>query len=1107
MAANLTRSFTTAPDTAPSVTSSSPANGATNVDNLATITVNFSEPITDDANAFSLVCNSVAQTFTGAGGSGSQFTLSPTSPLPYSASCTLTVDATKIHDNDTDDPPDNMAANYTATFTVEAAPPTCSGTLTPIHDVQGNGSTSPIVGATVTVRGIVVGDFQDIGGNRLDGFYLQEEAAEYDADPNTSEGVFVFEGSFAAPNVNVGDQVQVTGVVTEFSSSGTTLTEIATLTSVIVCSTGNPLPPATTLDLPATNATREALENMLVTIPETLTVTENFNLDRFGEIELIANGRQYTYTQLNYPSVAGYSAYTANYALHTITLDDGISASWPAEVIFPAPRLTNANSFRAGDTVAGLTGVLEQRFGVYRIQPTASVTFTQDNPRPTSVPTFATTPDVTVASFNVLNFFNGNGVGGGFPTSRGAQSIDEYNRQLNKLVTALYAIHADVFGLMEIENDSGPNQAAASLVAALNAEFGSTEYAYIDTGVMGTDEIKVAIIYRVNGVIPVGSYATLGGNPFDQNTRPPLAQTFEDTLTGARFTVVVNHFKSKGSVPSSGALPGDVDQGDGQGMSNATRVLAAELVRDWIDTNAYFSDPDVLLIGDYNSYYYEDPITVFTNAGYGQLTNNTDYSYTFDGQLGSLDHALGSPSLLPYVIGTFDWHINTDEADAHDYNIQVFTSPNVFRTAQQQAEWFNRDYYRTSDHDPIIIGLDLPNEARRFEFITQPPTSVVQNAPFTVAVELRDPFGFPVLSNGVPITLALNTNPGGSTLGGTLTVNTVNGVATFSDLTLNNLGTGYDLIATSPDITDRVSNAFNVVAGAPVTVSTQNPILTINDAGNHVAEGATVGDQFSFNLNAQPTADVVVTFTTSNPAQLLMVAPGSTNWSPTPSYSVTFSLDGRPGTGLWNRTTLVNLTAVADGFGEGVHTANINITTSSADPAFNNLVIAPQVVNIYEPGVILSTNQIYFNEGETPNYTVVLTAPPGFIAAPARLGGLQAEVVTVTPSSSNPSRLGVSPVLNFTRANWNVPQTVTLNGIIGGPYLVTHGVSSTITINPYMDTAYGGSGTNVTAGSINVIYFVVGSESLPPEVIPPLGEEPILPEAPAGESQAPIAGS
>ncbi|MBE2267286.1 MAG: Ig-like domain-containing protein [Anaerolinea sp.] len=306
-----------------------------------------------------------------------------------------------------------------------------------------------------------------------------------------------------------------------------------------------------------------------------------------------------------------------------------------------------------------------------------------------------------------------------------------------------------------------------------------------------------------------------------------------------------------------------------------------------------------------------------------------------------------------------------------------------------------------------------------------------------------------------------------------------------------------------------LSHGHMFVVVTPTATEHTNPILTINDFGNHVAEGATVGDQFAFRLNTQPTADVVVTFTTSNPGQLLMVAPGSSNWSPTPTYSITFSLDGRPGTGLWNRTTLVNLTGVADSLPEGTTTEYIYITTSSADPNYNNVSVPVESVNIYDPGVNISANQITFNEASTEEYSVVLTAPPGFIAAPSRLGGLQAEVVTVTPSSSNPTNLGVSSALVFTRANWYIPQMVTLNGMVDGEYLITHGVSSSITINPYMDTAYGGIGTNVVAASIGVVVTDTDSNpgnGQPPLIIPPLGEEPILPEAPAFEAQPPVAG-
>ena len=137
---------------------------------------------------------------------------------------------------------------------------------------------------------------------------------------------------------------------------------------------------------------------------------------------------------------------------------------------------------------------MDYRFAAYRIQPVGPISFSPTNPR-----TAAPAPvggNLKVASFNVLNFFNGNGLGGGFPTARGANTQFELDRQKAKEVSALKAMNADIVGLMEIENDAPPNSAIEELVAALNAAMGAGTYAFINTGVIGTDEIKVALIYK-----------------------------------------------------------------------------------------------------------------------------------------------------------------------------------------------------------------------------------------------------------------------------------------------------------------------------------------------------------------------------------------------------------------------------------------------------------------------------------------------------------------------------------------------------------------------------------------------------------------------------------
>ena len=126
---------------------------------------------------------------------------------------------------------------------------------------------------------------------------------------------------------------------------------------------------------------------------------------------------------------------------------------------------------------------------------------------------------------NTLNYFNGDGLGGGFPTSRGANTLAEFNRQRDKTISAMTALGADVYGLMEIENDATLEQRdAQDLVAGLNAATSAGTYAFIDTGVQGTDAIRSAIVYKPARVTPVGAHAVLNQsvNPLfeDYGNRP-----------------------------------------------------------------------------------------------------------------------------------------------------------------------------------------------------------------------------------------------------------------------------------------------------------------------------------------------------------------------------------------------------------------------------------------------------------------------------------------------------------------------------------------------------------------------------------------------------------
>ncbi|MCB8982366.1 MAG: ExeM/NucH family extracellular endonuclease [Ardenticatenaceae bacterium] len=580
----------------------------------------------------------------------------------------------------------------TGVITAEAAAACDINPTYRIHDIQGPGSSTPINGTSVTVNAVVVGDYQ-VGG--YNGFYIQEMDQNVDANPATSEGVFVYYPANTV-DVSVGDVVYVAGTAGEFNGQ----TQITSVTAVNICSSSATVTPAT-IDMPFTNSTNlEWVEGMAVTFPDKLTVTDNYNMGRYGEVYLSSNGRQMQYAHLYTPDVAGYAAYEAEQALNRILIDDGRTDQNP---LVPMPYLDPDGTLRAGSTITNMTGVMGYGFSAYRIQPTGLMTFTQSNPRENT----AVNGSLKFASLNVLNYFTTIDTGAAIcgPSEdmecRGADTLDELNRQRAKLVSAITGLDADVIGLIEIENNVN-DDALIDLVDSLNAEAGAGTYSYIDTGTIGTDAIKVALIYKPAKATPFGSYAILDDSfdPAYQDNlnRPSLAQTFVDPTTNGRVTVSVNHLKSKGC---GGETGGDVDQLDGQGCWNATRTAAAQILADWLATDPTGSGyPNFLIMGDLNSYAMEDPITALKDAGFVNLLDAflgiDAYSYSFNGEFGYLDYALASPGLAPFVTDTAEWHINSDEPRALDYN--NFNQP----------FFFNPDQYRASDHDPVLVGIDLP---------------------------------------------------------------------------------------------------------------------------------------------------------------------------------------------------------------------------------------------------------------------------------------------------------------------------------------------------------------------------------------------------------------
>jgi predicted extracellular nuclease len=592
-----------------------------------------------------------------------------------------------------------------------------------IHEIQGSGLTAAITGPQ-TVRGIVTRAF--FGTGSLNGFYLQEEDADADADPNTSEGIFVFN---PPTTVAQGDLVVVTGTVIDFSTtaSGNTsiLTEFSPTTSVNVLSSNNPLPSLVNVTLPVTNLTDlEKYEGMLINLTAAtgnLVVTDNFNLGRYGQLVLAADdpttnapgtdARIDQYTQFNPPSVPGNTAYLAAIEKRLIYVDDANGFQNIDPILFGrgGNPLSASNTLRTGDAVANVIAVLDHRFEGYRLQTnmSADLNVLPANPRP-ATPNLAGSPTLIVGNMNMLNFFNGDGLGGGFPTPRGANTLLEFTRQKDKTIQAIINSGADIMSLNEMENDGfGAQSAIQELVNGLNAVAGAGTWAFVSPPVgtvLSTDQITVGMIYKPAKALPLGELKALTTGEFVEVGRGALAQTFKQTSDGAKFTLVGNHFKSKGSL---NAGVGNPDIGDGQANNNGQRKRQAQQLAAWLATNPTgTTDPDYLIVGDLNAYAKEDPLTTLESAGYATLIPNTNTSYQFDGAHGALDHALGNASLAAQKVDAKKWNINADEPTAIDYNIQL-DNGTIIKTAGQITSLYNSDQYRNSDHDPVIVGLKL----------------------------------------------------------------------------------------------------------------------------------------------------------------------------------------------------------------------------------------------------------------------------------------------------------------------------------------------------------------------------------------------------------------
>ncbi|MGI2977850.1 ExeM/NucH family extracellular endonuclease [Vibrio alginolyticus] len=654
--------------------------------------------------------------------------------------------------------------------------------FTTIQDIQGEGDTSPFIDGYPYITDedhFVTGVVTAVTTGLTKGFYLQ--ALESDNNDKTSEGLFIHTDA-ADTELKAGDVVCVKGKVQEYYSN----TQLASDANSYVKTGTSETPRVTDLVIKEGETLRDALERhegmqVELTSASDLFVTRNFSYDydsRRNNMMLSHEAPLLKPTQLHAAESDAAVELAKDNAANRVYLEsDGKAPNGqiPYYPDFAKDADQDGSSeqhIRLGSRVEGLQGVVAYSYNEYRLIATNEVNNTNfvtsgegfDVARK-DAPAIADS-DLRIASFNVLNYFNSVADSGHEnPTgqNRGATNLDEFLIQQAKIVAAMNKMDADVIGLMEVENNGfGDGSAIQNLVDALNAEIDDAEdyYTYVEIEeqdkyqeeYFGSDAIMVAILYRANAVTPKDAAKVIitpeqhiaentitrkegtESNPaYDKYQRHSLLQTFTVKETGEDLSIVVNHFKSKGSECIEEWIAGveDSEPADLQGNCNNFRVSAAHAVGEALKE----VKGDVLLMGDLNAYGMEDPLLTLTDyskekygrdiytaayttigdgelqvektkieKGYGlhnlnTLLHGTDtFSYTYSGELGNLDHALASSSLAQKVVAIEDWHINSLESNLFEYSSKYTGDMPKYK-----------DAFSASDHDPVIIAIDLPD--------------------------------------------------------------------------------------------------------------------------------------------------------------------------------------------------------------------------------------------------------------------------------------------------------------------------------------------------------------------------------------------------------------
>jgi predicted extracellular nuclease len=475
---------------------------------------------------------------------------------------------------------------------VQSSAPTSTIVVT-IQTIQGASDTSPLKDKVVQVNAYVTAVVNN-------GFFMQEEGDGSAA----SSGIFVYTGLLS--DLSVGDYVSVLGKVQEYFG----MTQVGDVQVEALNEAPKFFDPIEVVLPISTQEGFEMYESMLVSIraqhSSSIFVSEFYNFGRFGDVLVCSapneEGRPFQYTNKHLPDQAGYAAHLDLKGRSCVTVDDGISGQNPDPAKFGSVYSVNSiyPILRGGAVLTKLQGPLVYSFSAWRVttQSIGDLEYTNEaNPREQDAPVFKDA-EVTVAMSNLLNYWTTYGTSS---ILRGADSEEEFQRQAAKTVLALTSMNADVLGVIELENVEG-NVAALDLVLRLNAA--NSERTYVAASVVkgqsltGSDAIKVDLLYDSQKMELVG-YATLTDDIVEQinpgllldsstgcifacKVRVPVAVTLQAKDTGEYLTVVVNHYKSKGSGPESGL---DKDQSDGAGNWNHLRTLTSMALVEWLKTN------------------------------------------------------------------------------------------------------------------------------------------------------------------------------------------------------------------------------------------------------------------------------------------------------------------------------------------------------------------------------------------------------------------------------------------------------------------------------------------------------------------------------------------